>query len=58
VGCLGGCKTTETFEKYKDCKEELEQFNKEDAFVTGFRLGARLIIETFYEDDGFFSNNI
>ena len=48
-------KELEIFEKYRDHKEELEQYNEEDAFVTGFRLGARLVIESFCEDDGFFS---
>jgi len=47
-------KELETFEKYKDCKEEVEQFNEEDAFVTGFRLGSRFVIEAFCENDGFF----
>ena len=48
-------KEKETFEKFKDCHDEVTQFNEEDAFVAGFRLGARLIIESFCEDDGFFS---
>jgi len=47
-------KVLETFEKYKDCKEEVEQYDNEDAFVSGFRLGARLVIEAFCEEDGFF----
>jgi len=46
----------ETFEKFKDCIDEVHRFNEEDAFVTGFRLGARLIIESFCEDDGFFTD--
>jgi len=49
-------KEKETFEKYKDCIEEVHQFNEEDAFVTGFRLGARMIIESFCEYDGFFTD--
>jgi len=49
-------KELETFEKYKDCKEEVEQFNEEDAFVNGFRLGARIVIESLCEDDGFFTD--
>lgn len=52
---LGG-KEKETFEKFKYCTEEVHQFNEDDAFVTGFRLGARMIIETFCEYDGFFTN--
>ena len=48
-------KEKEIFEKYQDCKHELDQYTEEDIFVTGFRLGARIIIESFYEYDGFFS---
>ena len=49
-------KELETFEKYKEAVEEVEQFNEEDAFITGFRLGARLMMEAFSEDDGFFTS--
>ena len=48
-------KEKETFEKFKGCQDEVIQFNEEDAFVAGFRLGARLIIESLCENDGFFS---
>ncbi|MFA7075844.1 MAG: DUF6809 family protein [Candidatus Izemoplasmatales bacterium] len=47
-------KEKETFDKFKACIDEVHQFKEEDAFVTGFRLGARLVIETFCEDNGFF----
>ena len=45
----------ETFEKFCEAKDEVVNYNEEDAFVTGFRLGVRIIIESFYENDGFFS---
>lgn len=49
-------KEKEIFEKFKDCVNEVHEFDQEDAFVTGFRLGARMIIETFCEYDGFFTD--
>jgi len=49
-------KEREIFGKFKDCINEVHQFNEEDAFVTGFRLGARMIIESFCEYDGFFTD--
>ena len=47
-------KEKEIFDKYQDCKDELDQYTEEDIFITGFRLGARIIIESFHEYDGFF----
>lgn len=47
-------KEKELFEKFCCCREELARYSEEDIFVTGFRLGARIIIETFCEDDGLF----
>ena len=55
LNALLGDKEKEVFEKYRDCKDELDQYTKEDIFITGFRLGARIIIESFHEYDGFFS---
>lgn len=49
-------KEKEIFVKFKDCKDEVEKYNSADAFVTGFRLGARMVIEAFCEDDGFFTD--
>ena len=49
-------KEKETFQKFKECADEVQQFNEEDIFVTGFRLGARMIIEAFCEYDGFFTD--
>lgn len=35
-----------TFEKYKDCNREISEICEKDAFLNGFRLGARIIIES------------
>lgn len=34
------------FEKYKDCNREISEICEKDAFLNGFRLGARIIIES------------
>ena len=36
----------ETFEKYKDCNREISEICEREAFLNGFRLGARIIIES------------
>ena len=46
----------EIFEKYQECQDILIQYDTEDAFVAGFRLGTKLLAESFCEDDGFFKN--
>ena len=38
-------KQKETFEKYKDCNQEISEICERNAFLNGFRLGARIIIE-------------
>lgn len=43
----------ETFEKFCECRDEVDQYTEEDIFIKGFRLGARIIIESFCENDGF-----
>jgi len=48
-------KEKDIFEKFKDNQDEIAKYNSADAFVAGFRLGARLVIESFSEDDGFFT---
>ena len=35
----------ETFEKYKDCNREISEISERNAFLNGFRLGAKIIIE-------------
>ena len=51
-------KETEILKKYQKYQNELMQYNSADAFVTGFRLGTRLLIEAFCEEDGFFTDLI
>ena len=46
----------EDFEKYQKCQDGLDQETGVDAFVTGFRLGVRLFIESFCKDDGIFKS--
>ena len=36
----------ENFEKYKDCNREIFEICDREAFLNGFRLGARIIIES------------
>ena len=38
----------ETFEKYKDCNQEISEICERNAFLNGFRLGARIIIEVVH----------
>lgn len=38
-----------TFEKYKDCNREISEICEREAFLNGFRLGARIIIESVNE---------
>lgn len=35
----------ESFEKYKECNQEISEICERNAFLNGFRLGARIIIE-------------
>lgn len=39
----------ETFEKLKDCEAELHGMNEREAFISGFKLAARIMIEVLYE---------
>ncbi|MGN0477101.1 MAG: DUF6809 family protein [Ruminococcus sp.] len=36
----------ETFEKYKDCNREISEICERKYFITGFKLGAKIIIES------------
>ena len=47
-------KEWETFEKFCDCQNEITHYTQEDIFVTAFRLGARIVMESFGENDGIF----
>lgn len=39
----------ETFEKLKDCEAELHGMNERKAFISGFKLAARIMTEVLYE---------
>lgn len=36
----------ETFEKYKDCNREISGICERQSFITGFKLGAEIVIES------------
>lgn len=36
----------ETFEKYKDCSREISEICERQSFITGFKLGAKIVIES------------
>ena len=36
----------EIFEKYKDCNRESSEICERQSFITGFKLGAKIIIES------------
>ena len=36
----------ETFEKYKDCNREISEICERQAFITGFKLGAKIVVES------------
>ena len=36
----------ETFEKYKDCNREISEICERQFFITGFKLGAKIVIES------------
>ena len=39
----------EIFEKLKDCEAELYGMNEREAFISGFKLAARIMTEVLYE---------
>lgn len=39
----------ETFEKLKDCESELHGMNELEAFICGFKLATRIMIEVMHE---------
>lgn len=41
----------ELFEKYVDCYAKAMLINEKDAFVNGFRIGAKLTLDTFSNTD-------
>ena len=36
----------ETFEKFKDCNREFSEISERQSFILGFKLGAKIIIES------------
>ena len=36
----------ETFEKYKDCNREISEISECQSFITGFKLGAKIVIKS------------
>lgn len=42
----------EIFGKYKDCNQEISEICERNAFLNGFRLGARIIIEVVNNEKG------
>lgn len=40
-----------TFEKYRDCSMELQRKMELDAFIYGFKLGGRIMLEIFTEEN-------
>lgn len=36
----------ETFGKYKDCNQEISEISERQSFITGFKLGAKIVIES------------
>ena len=41
----------ETFEKYKDCKSDIDGMNELEAFINGFRLAAKIMMEVVQSDE-------
>lgn len=36
----------EIFEKYKDCNREISEIGERQSFITAFKLGAKIVIES------------
>lgn len=41
------------FEKFKDCYDELSLLTECQQFISGFRLGARIVMEVFFGEENF-----
>ena len=41
----------ETFEKFHDCKEEMHSISEVNAFISGFKLAMRIMIEVMDTSD-------
>lgn len=44
-----GSQHKEIFEKLKDCEAELHGMNEREAFISGFKLAAKIMTEVLYE---------
>lgn len=45
------CSEKALFNKYIDCHAKASLLNEQDAFVNGFRIGAKLTLDTFSDTD-------
>lgn len=36
----------EIFEKFKDCNREISEISERQSFITGFKIGAKIVIES------------
>ena len=41
----------ETFEKYKDCKSDIDGMNELEAFINGFKLATKIMMEVVQSDE-------
>ena len=41
----------ETFEKYKDCRAEVESLTEVEAFINGFKLATKIMMEVVQSDE-------
>ena len=41
----------ETFEKYKDCKSDIDGINELEAFINGFKLATKIMMEVVQLDE-------
>ena len=41
----------ETFEKYKDCKSDIDGINEVEAFINGFKLATKIMMEVVQSDE-------
>ena len=41
----------ETFEKYKECRAEVESLTEVEAFISGFKLATKIVMEVVQPDE-------
>ncbi len=49
-------KEKEIFEKYQDASKDMTRISECETFISGFRLGARIMLEALTENDGCFTD--